>query len=381
MTGPASSIVMVVTAYTVLVLWPPLQLPVLGEIVFFASHWVNELPGLVLLLLVVVAIPPLAAGAPADAFDIVLLGLAAVSVVGLVEVARRGAAERRVVEEAVIRDLGGGAWPDRIRREATFPRLLRDLVLPLQIRLPRIARTRNISYGPAGKRHRLDLYRRRDAATARPVFVHFHGGRFVMGGKSREARALLFRLADEGWVSISATYRLRDAGRFPHSLTDAKRVICWVRAHAADYGIDPSLIVVSGSSAGAHLAAMVALTPNVAQFQPGFEAADASVSAAVCLYGYYGSRETTDAEASSPAGWVSETAPPFLIAHGAHDPLIPAAHAEAFTDRLRAKSVQPVVMVRLRYAEHSFDLFRSPRFTAVIDGVIAFGTWLRAHRA
>ena len=48
---------------------------------------------------------------------------------------------------------------------------------------------------------------------------------------------------------------------------------------------------MAGSSAGAHLAAMAALTPDEPAFQPGFEDADTTVTAAVCLYGYYGDRE------------------------------------------------------------------------------------------
>jgi hypothetical protein len=45
---------------------------------------------------------------------------------------------------------------------------------------------------------------------------------------------------------------------------------------------------------------MAALTPNYPAFQPGFEGEDTSVSAAVCLYGYYGSRDVTGPLPSSP---------------------------------------------------------------------------------
>ena len=123
------------------------------------------------------------------------------------------------------------------------------------------------------------------------MLVHFHGGHFQIGGKTREARPLLHRLTSQGWVCISATYRLGQAGRFPNSLIDAKQVIRWARSHAAEYGADTSVLIMAGSSAGAHLASMAALTPNDPAFQPGFEDADTAVNAAVCLYGYYGDRE------------------------------------------------------------------------------------------
>ena len=49
---------------------------------------------------------------------------------------------------------------------------------------------------------------------------------------------------------------------FPDHLIDAKRVIAWVREHGPEYGADPSKVFVAGSSAGGHLAALAALTPN-----------------------------------------------------------------------------------------------------------------------
>ena len=95
-------------------------------------------------------------------------------------------------------------------------------------------------------------------------------------------------LASQGWVCISANYRLSPAAEFPDHLVDVKMVVAWVRAHAREYGADPNLVFVAGSSAGGNLASMAALTPNDPAFQPGFEHADTSVTAAVSLYGYYG---------------------------------------------------------------------------------------------
>jgi acetyl esterase/lipase len=76
-------------------------------------------------------------------------------------------------------------------------------------------------------------------------------------------------------------------------------VIAWVREHGHEYGADPAVVFVAGSSAGGHLAAMAALTPNDPAFQPGFEHADTSVTAATPLYGYYGPLDTNE---RSPPG-------------------------------------------------------------------------------
>ena len=115
------------------------------------------------------------------------------------------------------------------------------------------------------------------------MLIHLHGGAFRSGRKSREARPLLYRLASQGWVCISANYRLSPAATFPDQLIDVKKVIVWAREHGPEYGADPAVVFVAGSSAGGHLAALAALTPNDPVFQPGFEGADTSVAAAISL--------------------------------------------------------------------------------------------------
>jgi acetyl esterase/lipase len=129
-----------------------------------------------------------------------------------------------------------------------------------------------------------------------------------------------------GWISrkrwnVSANYRLRPAGQHPDHLVDLKKIIAWVRAHAHEYGGDPQTLFVSGSSAGGHPATLAALTPNDPVFQPGFEDADTSVAAAICLNGYYGNYYGQGA-ASSPLAYVRTDAPPFFIAHGDQDTVV-----------------------------------------------------------
>ena len=65
-------------------------------------------------------------------------------------------------------------------------------------------------------------------------------------------------------------------------------------------------------------------------------------------------------------------APPFFVAHGDRDSLITVDHARAFVDRLRRVSVAPLVYAELPGGQHGFDVFRSVRFEAVVDGVEAF---------
>ena len=86
--------------------------------------------------------------------------------------------------------------------------------------------------------------------------------RIVSGRKNSQSLPLIYQLASQGWVCISANYRLSPAARFPDHLIDAKKVIAWVREHGFEYGADPTTIFLAGNSAGGHMAAMAALTPN-----------------------------------------------------------------------------------------------------------------------
>ena len=232
-------------------------------------------------------------------------------------------------------------------------------------------------YGPAGRENQLDVYRHRSNRLGCPVLVYFHPGGFFSGRKSRESRALFERLVRAGWVCISANYRLGKAGQFPNNLIDAKRTIAWLRAHAGDFGADSSTLVVCGGSAGAYLAAMCALSANDPTFQPGFEQADTSVSASVGLYGFYGTPPGSEHGPASPSASARPDAPPFFVIHGARDPMINAAHAREFVERLRDRSKMPVLHAELPGGQHNFDRFPSIRALAVVDAIEAFGTWVR----
>jgi acetyl esterase/lipase len=156
-----------------------------------------------------------------------------------------------------------------------------------------------------------------------------------------------------------------------------------VRAHATEYGaaIDAP-VYVSGSSAGGHLAAMLALTPHQPAFQPGFEGADTSVDAVVGLYGYYGALDDVapGSPSSNPNAYDASNAPPMFVLHGDRDTIVLPANAHEFVDHVRERSVGPVVYAELPGAQHGFDFFHSIRFDAVVDAVVAFTSFARAVR-
>ncbi len=359
---------------------PPHRPRPVASVGFWLGYLVNEFPFFAFCWLVASTLLALGNERLGSPGGLAVLALAVLTACGLALIMWRGLLAGPVVARALSRELGLDGLNGSSVGRAGYRRVpARAVLWPLPLRARDVQRVANVSYGPAGRRNRLDLYRHRSRPAGAPVLIHFHGGHFRMGGKRREARALFYRLARQGWVCVSADYRVRRAGRFPASQVDAKRAIAWVRQHAGEYGAGPSLLVVAGGSAGAHLASMAALTANDPVFQPGFEDADTSVSAAVCLYGFYGNRDLGGLLPSSPHAYVRRDAPPFFIAHGDNDTFIPATSAESFVDALRGVSMNPVVYARLPGAQHSFDLLDSVRFQYVIDGVEAFTARVRAR--
>lgn len=210
------------------------------------------------------------------------------------------------------------------------------------------------------------------------MLVYLHPGGFHGGNKSREGRALLFHLASQGWVTISANYRVRPHTDYFGHLLDLKRVIGWVRHYGAEYGADPGSLFLSGGSAGGNLASMAALTQNDPRYQPGLEEVDTSVTAVASFYGWYGGYYGVGG-AESEVGLLGHDAggaPPFFIAHGEDDTLAHVETARRFVEHLRAASEQPVVYAELPGAQHTFDLFHSFRSAAVVHGVEAFAGWV-----
>lgn len=312
-----------------------------------------------------------------------LWGVAAVASVGL-----------------VLRSRGTGATIAEFYREAALtvgtdaPRFPRShIAIPwLTFHRRDIEVTRDVVFWQGeGATLKLDVYRPRAPGLRRPAIVQVHGGAWFIGFKEYQGIPLLTHLAQQGWVGFNVDYRLSPRVKWPTHLVDVKRAIAWVREHADEYGVDPNFIVVTGGSAGGHLAAMVGLTAGDAEYQPGFEAADASVRAVVVFYGvldlknrhYRGLLErivmkqkyAADPEAfarASPIDRVHAGAPPFLVVHGSRDTLASVSDARAFVARLREVSRAPVRYVEMRGAEHAFDVFASVRTVQTVEAVERF---------
>ena len=120
----------------------------------------------------------------------------------------------------------------------------------------RIAFTTSIAYAK-GARHTLDVCRPK-SATAAPVIVFFYGGGWRSGSK-RTYRYVAKALARRGYVAVLPDYRIYPQARYPDFLDDGALAVRWVKDNVQRFGGDPQKIFLMGHSAGAHIAAMLAI--------------------------------------------------------------------------------------------------------------------------
>ncbi|MFM8732670.1 MAG: BPSS1187 family protein, partial [Phycisphaerales bacterium] len=113
---------------------------------------------------------------------------------------------------------------------------------------------------------RMDIYEANSGDGPRPVLVWIHGGGW-QSGSHNQVPLMALALRDSGVTVASIGYRLSDQATFPAQLHDCKGAIRFLRANASTYGIDPDRIAVWGSSAGGHLAALLATTGGIARLE------------------------------------------------------------------------------------------------------------------
>jgi acetyl esterase/lipase len=124
----------------------------------------------------------------------------------------------------------------------------------------RIVETERKISGPDGEYEiPIRIYMPKDRTGPGAAFINFHGGGFVTGDLESEHDRCLIMAAEGGAVAIGVDYRLAPEHPFPAGVEDCYAALEWAVANASELQIDPSRIVLGGSSAGGNLAAAVAL--------------------------------------------------------------------------------------------------------------------------
>lgn len=377
----------------------------LGIPAFFAGWVTGELAPHVLGLTAADTAYQLARGRR-DPLGLALAGASAAGLTYLIAQSRRAV---HVAEEALVEGIGAD-YVEQLDQEPTPADLAtpwRRIANPFSFgryrRAAGVEVHRDVPFAPYGKRGMLDVYT--SAATPEsgaPVLLQVHGGAWTISKKEEQGLALMEHLAAKGWVCVAVNYRLAPRDPWPAQIVDVKQAIAWIKDNIADYGGDPGYIAITGGSAGGHLTALAALTPNDPAYQPGFEDADTSVQVAVPHYGVYDWAGTSGLknvalmrdqflakrvvqraydevpevfEAASPLLRVTADAPDFFVLHGRNDTLVGVDQARQLVARLRETSKRTVVYVELPHAQHAFDVFPSIRSQHIVRAIDRYLHW------
>jgi len=216
---------------------------------------------------------------------------------------------------------------------------------------------------------KLDVYRRRDVQTPQPTLVFYHGGGWVAGSKDTALMSFMPWI-DMGWNVVNVGYRLLRVAGAPAAVEDAQCALRYIAAPAQvkQFNIDTSRIVVSGESAGGHLALVAGMIPATAGFTSicsggGFTGFDPAVPPVAAIINWYGITDLNDmlagpnarsyavqwigavqnraelAKSVSPLTYVRSGLPPILTIHGDADPIVPYTHATRLQEALTKAGV------------------------------------------
>lgn len=213
-----------------------------------------------------------------------------------------------------------------------------------------------------GYESKLDVYKRRDTTAAQPTLIFYHGGGWVAGTKESSFMSIMPWL-EMGWNVVNVEYRMARVALAPAAVEDATCALRFVVDKAKDYGIDTNRIVVTGESAGGHLALAVGMIPESAGFTRvcaggGFRGNEASVPKVAAIINWYGITDVTEmlgganarsyavqwlgtaanrddvAKSVSPLTYVRSGLPPILSIQGDMDPIVPYSQNVRLRDAL-----------------------------------------------
>jgi len=230
---------------------------------------------------------------------------------------------------------------------------------------------------PDGQHLQLDVARPKTGDGPFPAIACIHGGGFRAGSR-QGYDGLCIRLAQQGYVAVTVSYRLAPKYQFPAAIHDVKAAIRWLRANAQKYKIDPNRIGVTGGSAGGQLAQFLGVTADVKQFE-GTGGNPGQSSRVACVVNYFGPSDFTKSYGksldaaevlplwlggnleqarhkhilASPLYWATPNAAPTLCIHGTEDKYVAHEQAVWLFEKLKAAGVEAELLT-LDGAGHGF---------------------------
>ncbi|MDR3463928.1 MAG: alpha/beta hydrolase [Beijerinckiaceae bacterium] len=192
-----------------------------------------------------------------------------------------------------------------------------------------------------GQRGLLDVYAPKEASGA-PTVVFFYGGGWESGERA-DYRFAAAALAKRGFVVAVPDYRVYPEARYPDFLIDGAKAVRWARRHAGEFGGDPGLLFLTGHSAGAYIAAMLALDTRWLDGES--LAALAGVVGLAGPYDFLPLRGQVLNDVFAPAGDLASSQPityaranaaPLLLLSGVTDKTVSPGNSRRLAGRIRA---------------------------------------------
>ncbi|WP_310570995.1 alpha/beta hydrolase [Gemmatimonas sp.] len=268
----------------------------------------------------------------------------------------------------------------------------------------------DVAYAAVHPAQKLDLYLPPTGVGPFPLVIWIHGGGRAQGDKGLGALSVQRQLTTRGFALASLNYRLSGVAWYPAAVQDVKAAIRHLRANAERYALLPDRVALWGSSAGAHLAALVGVTGDITMFDDpalgnstqsarvqgvvswfaptDILAMDSDNGAQGCpLFGGTGHDSPTSPEGlflgarpssvpsvardASPVTWLTIDDPPFLLQHGGADCTVPTRQSVRLRDGLRALSGDTT---RSSWTLFPVDGHGGPSFStpANVEVVVAF---------
>ena len=214
---------------------------------------------------------------------------------------------------------------------------------------------------------KIDVYQSRNNDGPAPTFIYYHGGGWIGGSKEANVLRLLPYL-EQGWSAVNVQYRLGNVSLAPAAVEDSLCALRWVARNAEEYGFDTNRLVVSGNSAGGHLALTTGMLP--ADSDLGRQCLGSESPKVAAIVNWYGITDVADlldgenqksyavrwmssmpdrneiAARISPLNFINSELPPIITIHGDADPTVPYNHAKQLHSLLdRAEVTNELVTV------------------------------------
>jgi len=238
----------------------------------------------------------------------------------------------------------------------------------------RVSVEESVVFGTGGGRDlHCDVFLPPEPGTDRTAILLVHGGGWSSGDRT-QLRGYGILLARLGFVCVACEYRLSGEAIWPAQIHDVKAALRFVRANADRYGIDPDKIAVSGNSAGAHLALMLAgLADGQLEGEGGHPGVSTAIAACVAIYPptelrvahpkdmiglLLGGQVTREIEIeASPLTYATADFPPTMLVHGNADEVVPVSASFAMYHALNRAGAAVELHV-YDGMPHAFDVER-----------------------